>query len=366
MERTLTTKLKSSVFAAVLLGFGLAAQGQTVLPATPPDGATQARVIKAAAQIADELARLCPVAGAADQAAFDKCRAGLFRDSLFKRSLQSYVLWGRQRDPAVKLADAKLTQFGPDVLAGMYVPLFMFNGQFSVNYVEREGLYQIRLETAFRNGLQPGQFPYPFWHEAEKWSMYEKANDVILWWDAKVERVKVAQFTVFGSHPPIQANAHVTPPAFDGQWRWTDAQGHSQPTVTVFDGLLRADNPYIGKLDGAYKNLALRLREGQCMDCHVPNNPDGMKRLVLLQTPMHAASEIKRIMKSVRDDRMPRDDLGIEKPLDEHTKSALLNEGAAFERLIDLAKQWEAGQTVAADDVKPLPGAKGEQTASVK
>src|SRR5262245_61631002 len=106
MERTLTTMMKSSVFAAVLLGFGLAAQGQTTLPSAPPDSATNARVIKAAAQIADELARLCPLAGAADQAAFDKCRAGLFRDSQFKRSLQSYVLWGRQRDVSLKLADS--------------------------------------------------------------------------------------------------------------------------------------------------------------------------------------------------------------------------------------------------------------------
>jgi hypothetical protein len=366
MERTLTTKLKSSVFAAVLLGFGLAAQGQTAPSTTPPNSDTQTRVIKAAAEIADELARLCPVAGAADQAAFDKCRAGLFRDSLFKRSLQNFVLWGRQKDPAIKLADAKLTQFGPDVLAGMYVPLFMFNGQFTVNHVEREGLYQIRLETAFRNGLQPGQFPYPFWHEAEKWSMYERANDLILWWDAKTERVKVAQFTVFGAHAPIQANAQVTPPAFNGQWRWTDAQGNSQPKVTVFDGLMRADNPYLGKLDNAYKSFALKLREGQCMDCHVPNNPDGMKRLVLLQTPMHAAAEIKRVMESVREDRMPRDEAGIEQPLDQHTKAALLNEGAAFERLVDLAKQWEAGQAAVAGAPKPVADVKAEQTASVR
>lgn len=358
--------MKSSVFAAVLLGFGLAAQGQTTLPSAPPDSATNARVIKAAAQIADELARLCPLAGAADQAAFDKCRAGLFRDSQFKRSLQSYVLWGRQRDVSLKLSDSKLTQFGPDVLAGMYVPLFMFNGQYTVKYDEREKLYQIRLETAFRNGLQPGQFPYPFWHDAEKWSMYEKANDVILWWDAKLDRVRAAQFTIFGDHAPIQANPHITQAKFDGQWRWTDAEGHSQPTVTVFDGLLRADNPYIGKLDTAYKDLALKLREGQCMECHVPNNPDGMKRLVLLQTPMHAASEIKRVMKSVRDDRMPRDELGIEKPLDPRMKEALLNEGATFERLVDLAKQWEANQAVAAGEVKPMPATKSEQTASVQ
>jgi len=312
---------------------------------------TRLRVEKVAASLAADMAQVCPVADPGDQAAFDACRKGLFMDSQLKRSLQEFVLWGRQKDPKLTLKESKLTQFSPDVLAGMYVPLFMFNGKYSVAQVEREGLYQIRLQTAFRNRLSPGQFPYPFWHEADKWSMYERANEIILWWDTKADKVKVAQFTVWGANPPVQVTTPVTQAAFDGKWMWTDAQGRSQPAVTVFDGLLRADNPYIGKLDVAYKNLALRLRDGQCFQCHVPNNPDGMKKLVLLQTPMHAAAEIKRVMKSVRNDTMPRDEFGIEQPLDSKTKAALLNEGAAFEKLLDLAKQWEAsGPATARND----------------
>jgi hypothetical protein len=298
-------------------------------------------VDKAAARIAAELAQHCPAADPSSQAAFDTCRSALFRDSVLKQSLTENVLWGRQRDPLLPLKDVKLTQFAPDVLTGMYLPLFMFNGQYTVTHVEREGLYQIRLQTAFRNRLPPGQFPYPFWHEAEKWAMYQGANEVILWWDAKLDRVKVAQFTVFGAGEPVQKNPPVTPPAFDGQWRWTDAQGKTQPAVTVFDGLLRPGNPYAVKLDAAYKDLALRLRQGQCFQCHVPNNPDKMSRLVLLQTPMHAAGEIKRVMRSVREDTMPRDEHGMEVPLDAQTKVALLEEGAKFEQLLDLAKQWE-------------------------
>lgn len=340
-------KLQTLVLAGALAGGAVAAA---------PSTDTRARLEKAASQIAAELAHLCPAAEPGDQAAFDACRAGLYRGSQLKRSLQDFVLWGRQRDPKLALEDTKLTQFAPDVLAGMYVPLFMFNGKYSVHHVEREGLYQIRLQAAFRNRLAPGQFPYPFWHDAEKWAMYEKANEVILWWDAQSERVKVAQFTVFGDNPPIRASEPVTPPAFDGQWRWTDAQGKSQPAVTVFDGLLSAGNPYIGKLDGAYKSLALRLRDGQCFQCHVPNNPDGMKKLVLLQTPMHAAAEIKRLMKSVRENRMPLDEFGVESPLDKHTQAALLDEGAAFESLLDLAKAWESGSKAASHGAMGLGG----------
>ena len=254
------------------------------------------------------------------------------------------MLWGRQKDPNLSLKESTLTQFGPDVLTGMYVPLFMFNGRYAVSGPDAAGLYQIRLHTAFRNRLAPGQFPYPFWHDADKWSMYERANQIILHWDGATERVKVAQFTVFGSNAPVVASRSVKPPAFDGQWRWTDAQGATQPVVTMFDGLLSPANPYLSQVDASYRALALRLRDNQCFDCHVPSNPDHSKRLVLLQTPVHAASEIKRLMNSVRKDRMPRDDAGIEQPLDAHAKAALLSDGAAFERVVDLAKGWEASR----------------------
>jgi hypothetical protein len=68
-----------------------------------------------------------------------------------------------------------------------------------------------------------------------------------------------------------------------------------------------------------------------------------MKRIVLLQTPAHAAGEIQRLMKAVREDKMPRDETDIEQPLDDKLKSALLESGAAFEALVQSAKDWEAG-----------------------
>jgi hypothetical protein len=332
-------QLRKLLQASALASFALAA---TIVSAAPaPGDDVRLRVEKSVAALVAEMARLCPLADPADQAAFDACRRDLYQDSTFKRSLQPFVLWGRQKDPKLALKDTKLTQFAPDVLSNLYVPLFMFNGKHTVAWSEREGLYEVRLQTAFRNRLAPGQFPYPFWHEADKWGTYENAKEMIFWWDPKADRIKLAQFTRWSSVEPIQALTPVVH-TFDGRWMWTDAQGKTQPAATVFDGMLRADNPFIGKLDLAYKSLALRLREGQCFECHVPSNPDGMKKLVLLQTPMHAAAEIKRVMKSVREDRMPRDEFGIEQPLDAKAKAALLNEGAAFEKLLDLARQWEA------------------------
>lgn len=332
------------VCIALALVGGNAVLAQSTEAPPKASAAALARAERAAQAVAGELAAHCPLAAPGNQAAFDRCRQALYQESVLRQSLAAVVLWGRQRDPKVSLKDTTLTQFAPDVLVGLYLPLFMFNGQYEVRFVEREGLYQIRLQSSFRNRLTPGQFPYPFWHDADKWATYQQSNEVLLWWNPAKEVVSAAQFGVFGTNAQPGVPDRVTPPAFDGQWMWTDAQGQSQPKVTVFDGLFRADNPYIAQLDLAYKTLALRLREGQCNECHVPSNPDKSKRLVLLQTPAHAGAEIKRVIKAVRADKMPRDETGIEQPLPQHVKAALLRDSEAFDLLYDMAKNWEAAR----------------------
>jgi hypothetical protein len=329
--RTVTALLLVLVFNAVFNArFAFAADDPL---------ANRAQVEQFAANVAAELSQLCPPAQPGDQAAFDRCRHALFEDSTLKRSLSPYVLWGRVKDneSGVRLKDTNLTQFAPDVLTGMYVSLFMFNGKHTVEYQAEEGLFRVRLETAFRNRLAPGQF----WHDEAKWSTYQGANAVLLWVDPKTVKVKVAQFTDRGPNKPIVSSEFVRTPKFDGKWMWTDADGHDQPQATLFDGLFRPENPYIEKLDVAYRDFALKLRDGQCLDCHVPNNPEKMKKLVLLQSPAHAAGEITRVMEAVRKDKMPLDQTGIEQPLDEPVKRALLEQGAAFEALVKAAKAWE-------------------------
>ncbi|HXJ53279.1 MAG TPA: hypothetical protein VNH16_17990 [Burkholderiales bacterium] len=328
---------------ALLLALSAAASAANgERPAPPP------QVERLAADLAAELARLCPAAQPGDQAAFDRCRQGLFQDSLVKRSFVPRALWGRPaRDGATPLKDTTLTQFAPDVLTGMYLPLFMFNGRYTLEYQAREGMFLVRLETAFRNRLAPGQFPYPFWHDETKWSTYQGANTLLLWIDPKTARIKVGQYTDRGATAPIVASERVQQAKFDGRWMWTDADGREQPQVTLFDGLFSADNPFLPKLDSTYKTLALRMRDGQCDRCHVPDNPHGTKRIVLLQTPAHAAGEIQRLMKAVREDKMPRDETDIEQPLDDQLKSALLESGAAFEAVVQNAKDWEARHRIA-------------------
>ena len=297
-----------------------------------------------ASRVALELQAVCPPASPADQAAFAACRSSLFGDSELRRNFAPRLLWGRRnQDAGAALKDTNLTQFAPDVLAGLYLSLFMYSGEHIVEYVERERLYLIRLRAGFRNLLPPGQFPYPFWHDEAKWGVYQAANSVLLWVAPKTAKIVIAQFTERGSGGPLVATQAIRP-KFDGNWMWMDRQGRIQPRVTLFDGLFDPDNPYLAKLDFTYRTLALRMRDAQCENCHLPHNPMPMRRLVLMHTPAHAAGEIARLMKAVREDRMPLDDAGIEQPLEPALKRALLESGSAFEALVQAAKEWESAR----------------------
>jgi hypothetical protein len=300
------------------------------------------QIAQMASEVALELQQVCPPASPSDQAAFDRCRSSLFGDSALRRGLAPRLLWGRRnQDAGAALKDTKLTQFAPDVIAGLYLSLFMYSGEYSTEYVERERLYLIRLRAGFRNLLPPGQFPYPFWHDEAKWGVYQAANSVLLWVNPKTAKIVIGQFTERGSDSPVVSTQPIWP-KFDGNWMWMDKEGRIQPRVTLFDGLFRQDNPYLSKLDFTYRTLALRMRDAQCDKCHAPNNPLPMRRLVLMHTPAHAAGEIDRLMTAVREDRMPLDDNGIEQPLGPALKRALLESGGAFEELVKAAKDWEA------------------------
>jgi hypothetical protein len=331
--------LARSVVMFMVLGLAVASAAQSGPPADD-----MRRVERFVATIAQEAATLCPLSDPGDQEALDRCRSALFKDSYFKRSLARIVLWGRPSPvPGARLKDTALTQFGAEVLSGLYLPMFMFNGRYQVAYDSKEARYRARVEGVFRNNLLPGQYPYPFWHDARKWNDYQRANGITLWINPYTSKIVVGQFSHQEGTDPRLSTAARTPPVFDGKWMWVDEKGEPQPKPTLFVGLFRADNPYLDQLQTTYKDLALAMRNGTCNNCHVPDNPEKMRRLVLLQTPAHAAGEISRVMAAVQTNRMPRDELGIEKELDAVTKAVLLKYGAAFESTVKAAYAWERG-----------------------
>jgi hypothetical protein len=303
---------------------------------------SRARIEAEVGQLALELAADCPLADPGDQKAFDTCRQALFRGSLLRRSLSTILLWGRPHPkPGESLKDTTLTQFAPEVWTGLYAPLFMFDGTWGVEYDENERLYRARLGALFRNALEPGQYPYPFWHSQRKWNEYQNANTWVLWIKPDSGSIVVGQFTNDGQEHARLKSQPVVRPRFDGQWMWTDDKGVVQPQPALFQGLFSDANPYLKQLEPRYLDLANAMRRGHCNDCHTPENPNRIGRLVLLQTPAHAASEIKRLMTAVRGNDMPLDDALLYREIDAETKAALLQYGAAFEAVVDAAREWE-------------------------
>jgi hypothetical protein len=306
------------------------------------DDGARARIEAMVRQIAHEQAAICPLADPADQKAFEACRRELFRGSLLRRSIDAILLWGRPHPtPGESLKNTTLTQLAPEVWTGLYAPLFMVDGTWRLDYDEGERLYRARLGALFRNALDPGQYPYPFWHDARKWNAYQAANTLIFWITPQSGAIVVGQFTNDPLDASLPKSAPVARPPFDGQWMWTDATGASQPAPALFRGLFSEENPHAAALEPAYREFANAMRMGHCNDCHVPQNPNRMKRLVLLQTPAHAASEIKRLMKAVRDNEMPLDDSLLYHEIDPDTRTALLDYGGVFEDLVDAARAWE-------------------------
>ncbi len=307
--------------------------------------ADEARVKAMAAKLIGELTAKCPVKPVGDKTAFAACREALFAsDSPLRSNLKSYVLWGRPPggDIDATLKDFRATQFGNDVFTGSYAPMWMWDGKYDVTYIAKDRVFRVIAGAGFRNELDFGQYPYPFWHEARKWTDYEDANTIALWIDPKI--MKVSQLTFFkrADKPAVAQLTRRHMPTFDGKWMWVDDKGQQQPAPTLFKGLYQDANPYLAKLDATYRKLALTMRDAECDSCHVPNNPDKAKRLVLLQTPLHAASEIERVLKDVRQDRMPLDDSGIEKTLPADLKKRLLADAEAFAADVKGAREWES------------------------
>lgn len=321
--------IASQLRAAVLATCALLATKAGAEQPVPPAIAALARTIAA------ELMMHCPLTDADDAGAFDSCRAALADDGVLRSSLPERVLWGR--DGGKGLARGAMTQLSPDVWARLYAPLFMFNGNHEVTWVPAENQFVIRLEAAFRNRLAPGQFPEPFWHDQAQWAAYQNTNGVLLWVQPQTGRIHVAQFTDHAATPLLQPVQAVTR-RFDGQWLWTDAAGRMQPAVTLYEGQYLPDNPFRPALDRQYRDLALQLREANCSSCHVPSNPAGSPRLVLLSTPAHAAGEIDRVIRLVRGEGAA----ARTHTLRDDDKQWLLQSAEGFRDAVRSARSWDA------------------------
>src|SRR5262245_44433644 len=109
----------------------------TLLPsarASAQDSQQTAMVEQFIGTIIRQTAAACPIASPSDQVALDRCRAALYGDSALRKGLAPIVLWGRPSSEGRRLRDTNLTQFAPDVLVGLYMPMFMLTGEYDVAF----------------------------------------------------------------------------------------------------------------------------------------------------------------------------------------------------------------------------------------
>ena len=302
-------------------------------PAAEPSEALEIR----AAALAKSLASACPLAAYGDEAAFESCAGALRTMDL---SLEPAIGWGGDQ-PDKQIKKTGLTHFNSQVFQTMYLPLYVFTGRWSIGEDRRSHIPIIRLEAYFRNTLPPGDYPYPFWHSADKWAAYEASNELNFYIGGKGLAFVVTRGTA-GSNERRGSYAHTITPAFDGAWQWRDANGVAQPRVSLFGAAYSPANPYLADLDKAYRAFALRARDEACLDCHTPFNKAEADRLVLLQTPRHAAGEIDAVIKAVNSKEMPQDDIGLPKDMPAERRTAMLAVAMAFREELARADRWEA------------------------
>jgi hypothetical protein len=158
------------------------------------------------------------------------------------------------------------------------------------------------------------------------------------------------------------AYRHVEPPVFAGQWNWTDANGQAQPQVTLFSDLYSANNPHLRELDQRYRAFAINLRDADCESCHVPDGHKLMRKLTLLNTPLHTAGQIEEALRSVRETSMPVNKQGDKVKLEPALRETLLRNGDEFRRLLHEADAWEkANNTGRAAHRRAPRGLKGRR-----
>jgi hypothetical protein len=231
-------------------------------------------------------------------------------------------MWGGQKDPAIYGFDSNhVTAFSPLAWRRMYLSTFMFDGSYSV---EPSGdLTILRFGAAFRDDLDAGEYPYPFWHSPKKWQAYQVASQILF--VAKDGRLRGA----YRGGSPVAERARGQRD-WDGRWTWA---GGDEPRVTLFRNLFSSGNPHVNDLERNYRQLEEAMRPYNCTGCHAPNNPAGMNPLELLTYPNQALSARHLIVEQIEKNMMPPETA---------SEPAGIADAGDRERVLGLARAFEA------------------------
>jgi hypothetical protein len=292
-----------------------------------------------ARSLVETLTKACPVAALDDENAGDACADALTTAPLLRARMTDPFEWGGQSATEnLELEKDNRTKFNPRIWRRLYLSTFMFPGDFRI---EPDGDTSIvRVAVRFRNQLDPGAFPYPFWHSADKWASYETARELLFF----VRAGKLVGAVRSAERDPARPHRDMK---WDGHWTWEDSAGQ-EPRVSMFSNAFSPSNPHLAALEDAYRTMERELRKETCMTCHSPDNAAKMNPLELFSYPNQALAGRRNLVAVLTANAMP--------PMDATRPKPGLGDDERRHALIELARKFqEVGDQALAYEGEPVP-----------
>jgi hypothetical protein len=275
---------------APLLTMTMAVSGCAVAAAQPTDQ-------EIAQQVGDALTAACPMASPADENARAQCAAALSGNKWLGGVMREPFMWGGQTPgTSYHPEESNMNKFNVFVWRRMYLSLLMFPGNVTIETTD-DGLTVAHVPYQFRNQLDMGSYPYPFWHSKKKWNSYTYAQELVVivqhgQWIGAMRSAVQDTTRPFVNH------------AWSGQWYW-ERGGSEMPYVSLYQYLLSPQNPHAARLDAAYRALSNGLRSQSCFICHSPDNYAGSTQLEFFNYPNQALAGRNDIITQLSQNRMP-------------------------------------------------------------
>ncbi|HTN90617.1 MAG TPA: heme-binding domain-containing protein [Sorangium sp.] len=290
--------------------------------------------------IAKGIIAACPTAAPDDEKARDLCAERLKGFDVLRDAMKEPFLWSRQKyEGDLGFEHTSATFMNPLVWRTVYLSIFSFESDYRVEKIG--GLTVIHLPYHFRNKLDPGAFPYPFWHQPKKWDAYQTTVELLL--VMKQDRVIGALRSAESdeSRPRVHRE-------WDHQFMWRGEDGREEPRYTLYENLFSKENPHVKDLDRSYRKMSEAFRKHNCLACHDPENSAGMRILELFSFPNQALAGRNRILRILQANEMPP--LGGIK--DEAHRAELLALAKDFQQHANDALRFENENYVIQDEVE--------------
>jgi hypothetical protein len=362
---------------ALAIALSVLAAGDPPAPLAPAPGNSLPRPMTLstsveqilAEKIAKELIAASPIADPGDTKARDLAADKLAAcDDLLNacggKSGGGRILWGgfnpnQGYDPESYRIDAlahddyfQLSEFTPYVFAKLYLSTFMFPGPYTIH---KEGKFTVlELDARFREGMPPGEYPYPFWHSPNKWTAYVKVQKVMFVFDHSGLKAAMRR------SPDPYSIEQIRKP-WDAKWSWTDEKGNPQPRVSLYSYLFSKDNPHVAPLEKTYRKLEASFRAQNCTLCHEPDNRNRINDLLLLGYPNQALMARASLVTILEGNHMPPGSEVAHEPEGIKDKAALDEMTAlarAFEKEADEAFAYEKAHPKSPAPAAPAPKTK--------